>query len=104
VVRRPGPERFGRASCELIERYPADELPTTGGVSADLVVTMTLDASEGRLDQAGLLDTGHRIRPSMARRLACEAGILPAVLGGPTDYEHGRLLCPRHHARFHRRT
>jgi hypothetical protein len=155
--RRPGPERLGRAFCELIERYPADKLPTTGGVSATIVVTMTLECLKGRLEQAGLLDTGDKISPSMARRLACEAGLIPAVLGGrsevldlgrkrrfhskaqrtaialrdqhctepgcdwppamchthhdlawsrggPTDYEHGRLLCPKHHARYHRRT
>ena len=31
------------------------------------------------------LDTGHRISPGLARRLACEAGIIPAVLGGPSQ-------------------
>jgi hypothetical protein len=43
AVRRPSPERLGRAFCELIERYPATQLPPTGGVSATIVVTMTLD-------------------------------------------------------------
>ncbi|WP_197025216.1 HNH endonuclease signature motif containing protein [Nocardioides sp. URHA0032] len=157
AVPRPGRERLGRAFCELLERYPAHQLPQTGGVSATIVVTMTLEALEGRLEQAALLDTGERITASTARRLACEAGIIPAVLGGnsevldlgrtrrfhtkaqriaigirdkgctepgcdwppamchvhhdipwsrggPTDVEHGRLLCPRHHARYHRRT
>ncbi|HEY0949272.1 HNH endonuclease [Nocardioides sp.] len=98
--------------------------------------------------------TGAVISPGQARRLACEAGLLPMVLngksevldlgrrrrlhskaqriaiahrdqhrttdccdwppgmchvhhdpswatGGPTDIEHARLLCPRHHARAH---
>ncbi|WP_081790192.1 HNH endonuclease signature motif containing protein [Nocardioides sp. URHA0032] len=157
VVPRPGRERLGRAFCELIERYPAHRLPQTGGVSATIVVTMTLEALEGRLEQAALLDTGEKITASQARRLACEAGLIPAVLGGnsevldlgrtrrfhtkaqrtaiairdkgctepgcdwppamchvhhdipwscggPTDVQHGRLLCPKHHTRFHRRT
>ncbi|MGY2703937.1 hypothetical protein ACVW2K_003521 [Nocardioides sp. HB32] len=157
VPLRPGPERRGRAFCELIERYPAHQLPQTGGVSATIVVTMTLDSLLGKLEQAALLDTGEKITPATARRLACEAGIIPAVLGGnsevldlgrtrrfhtkaqrtaialrdkgcaepgcdwppamchvhhdipwsrggPTDVEHGRLLCPKHHTRFHRRT
>ena len=155
--RRPGRERLGRALCELIERYPADQLPKTGGVSATVVVHIPLDVLEGRLEQACLLDTGGKISPGLARRLACEAGLIPVVLGGksevldvgrkarfhnqaqrlaiairdghcthpgcdwppamchvhhdiewarggPTDVDHGRLLCPRHHARFHRRT
>src|SRR3954467_13823741 len=80
VPLRPGPERRGRAFCELIERYPADQLPQTGGVSATVVVTMTLEAVEGRLEQAALLDTGERITASTARRLACEAGVIPARL------------------------
>jgi hypothetical protein len=41
---------------------------------------MTLDTLEGRL-QAAQLDTGERISPGLARRLACEAGLIPAVLG-----------------------
>jgi Domain of unknown function (DUF222) len=103
VFRRPGPERMGRAFCELIERVPANRLPKTGGVSATIVVTMTLETLEGRLQRAGLPDTGDKISPGMARRLACEARVIPIVLGGPTDLEHGRLLCPYHHARYHRR-
>jgi hypothetical protein len=85
VERRPGPERLGRAFCELIERYPTDRLPQAGGVNATVVVTMTLETLEGRLEQAGILDTGERISPGQARRLACEAAIIPAVLGGKSE-------------------
>ena len=142
-----GTARLGRAFCQLIE----DKVTTT------LVVTMTYESLIGDLEQAGLLETGHTISPGTARRLACQARIRPAVLGGksevldlgrsrrlhstaqriaigirdrhctepgcdwppsmchvhhdhawanggPTDLANGRLLCPRHHARFHRRT
>ncbi|WP_085873575.1 MULTISPECIES: HNH endonuclease signature motif containing protein [unclassified Nocardioides] len=82
--RRPGPERMGRAFAELIQRYPVDQLPNTGGLNATVVVTMTLETLEGRL-QAAHLDTGEHLSPGLARRLACEAGIIPAVLGGPSE-------------------
>ncbi|WP_252275131.1 DUF222 domain-containing protein [Nocardioides sp. LMS-CY] len=81
IERRPGPEALGRALCELIERYPVDRLPATGGVNATVVVVIDEDTLTRRLEKAGVLDTGDRISPGMARRLACEAGIIPAVLG-----------------------
>ena len=85
VERRTGPEAMGAAFCELIERYPPDRLPHAGGVSATVIATIDIDALTGRLEKAGVLDTGDRISPGLARRLACEAGILPAVLGGPSQ-------------------
>ncbi len=78
--RKPGPERMGRAFTELIHRYPVKDLPKAGGVNATVVVTMTLDALLGGLT-AARLDTGESISASLARKLACEAGIIPAVLG-----------------------
>ncbi|QWF21427.1 HNH endonuclease [Nocardioides sp. LMS-CY] len=81
IERRPGPEALGRALCELIERYPTERLPQTGGVNATLLVVIDEDTLYGRLEKAGVLDTGDRISPGMARRLACEASIIPAVLG-----------------------
>ena len=85
VESRPGPERMGRAFCELIERYPADKLPQAGGVNATVVVTLSYESLVGQIEQAGILDTGERISPGQARRLACDAGIIPAVLGGNSD-------------------
>lgn len=82
--RATSPQRLGRALCELIERYPADRLPDSGGVSASVVVTMTLETLTGGL-KAASLDTGGRISAGEARRLACQAGVIPAVLGGPSE-------------------
>uniref|UniRef100_UPI000A00F8E1 HNH endonuclease signature motif containing protein n=1 Tax=Nocardioides halotolerans TaxID=433660 RepID=UPI000A00F8E1 len=79
--RRPTPQRLGEAFVELIQRYPNKKLPKAGGLNATVVVMMTLDALEGRL-KAAHLDTGERLSPGAARRLACEAGVLPAVLDG----------------------
>ena len=49
-------------------------------VSADI---MDLDTLMGGL-RAASLDTGERISAGEARRLACRAGIVPVVLGGPS--------------------
>ena len=80
----PGPERMGRALCEYVERYPTDRLPDAGGLAATVVVTMTLETLMGGL-KAAQLDTGARISPGAARRMACEAGIIPVVLGGKSE-------------------
>ncbi len=48
---------------------------------ATVVVTMTLETLTGGL-VAATLDTGDRIAAHTARRLACEAGIIPVILSG----------------------
>ena len=152
----PTEVRHGIALTQLLETISATELPRTGGCGATVVVTMTLDQLTADLNQAGVatLDTGAHLSASEARRLACTAGIVPAVLGGPsqvldvgrrrrfhteaqriamgvrdggcttqgcdappglchahhdvpwsrggpTDVDHGRLLCGHHHRRLH---
>lgn len=81
---RPMPQQLGHAFCEYVERYPADRLPDTGGLPATVVVTMTHETLTGGL-AAARLDTGELLSPGQSRRLACEAGIIPAVLGGPSQ-------------------
>ncbi len=81
VPGRPSAERMGQAFAEYVERYPADRIPDAGGVPASLVITMDLEKLLRGLG-AGVLDDGGRISATEARRLACEAGIIPAVLGG----------------------
>ena len=83
----PTPVRHGIALTQLIETYPAEKLPKTGGCSATVVVTMTLEQLIADLDHAGVctLDTGGRITAAEARRLACTAGIIPVVLGGKSQ-------------------
>ncbi len=72
---------MGSAFQEYIETYPAAALPKAGGVNATVVVTMTLEALLGGL-KAAQLDTGEYITAGEARRLACQAGVIPAVLDG----------------------
>ena len=78
------PLRWGQALIEYIEAKGAQPGPKAGGVAATVVVTMSLESLLGA-QTAATLDTGDRITAAQARRLACEAGIIPAVLGGPSQ-------------------
>ena len=82
--RLPGPQRLGQALCEWIERYPTNRLPHTGGLTATVVVTIPLQTLHNGLEP-GVLDTGTTISPGQARRLACEAGIIPMILDGDSQ-------------------
>ena len=82
---RPGPERMGRAFMELIDRISAKDLPKVGRSDATIVVTIDYDTLTGRLQKAGVLDTGEHISAAAARRLACTARIIPVVLGGDSE-------------------
>jgi len=56
-------------------------IPQTGGGTVTVVVTLGLSTLTSGL-KAARLDTGEIVSGSEARRLACEAEIIPAVLGG----------------------
>ena len=79
------PKGLGHAFCEYVTRYPSDRLPQAGGVNATVVVTMTLDNLLGDSQTPATLDTGDPITADQARKLACEAGIIPIVLGGQSE-------------------
>jgi hypothetical protein len=53
----------------------------SGGERSRLLVGIDYDVLCGRLGTATLVDTGQRISARQARLLACDAGILPAVMG-----------------------
>ncbi|MDR6175388.1 hypothetical protein QE364_000009 [Nocardioides zeae] len=92
---RPTPERYGQAFQQLLEMLDQKDLPNAGGTGATVVVTMTLESLLGGLASASL-DTGGTISAAEARRLACEAGLIPAVLGTKSEVlDLGRT------ARFH---
>lgn len=78
------PLRMGQALCEYIGTREASGTPKAGGVAATVTVTMDLASLLGG-DAAASLDTGERISAAEARRLACEAGIVPIVLGGRSE-------------------
>jgi hypothetical protein len=82
--RKPTADRLGEAFAEYVRRYPTDKLPDAGGLNATVVVLMPFDTLMGGL-KAARLDTGEHLSPDLARRVACEAGIIPAVLGGKSE-------------------
>ncbi|QYJ05307.1 HNH endonuclease [Nocardioides panacisoli] len=83
-------DRLGIALCELIEHLPTDRLPRS---AVNLLVTVDLDTLRSDLVDAGVatMTSGADLTASDARRLACEAGLVPAVLGtGSTPLDLGR--------------
>jgi hypothetical protein len=82
-------ERLGMGFTELIEHLPTDGF---GAFAADMVVKVDLQHLHDGLGSAEL-DTGIQVSASQARRLSCEAGIIPAVLGGRSEVlDWGRKL------------
>jgi hypothetical protein len=78
------PQLLAQAFCTMLERMPAEALPRHGGVAATLMVTMSLDQLRAGVGVAEL-STGHTISPGEFRRLACNADLIPAVLGGDSE-------------------
>jgi hypothetical protein len=56
------------------------ELPDNGGDRPQVVVTIDFESLRDQVG-AGTFDDGSHLSPAAARRLACDAGIIPAVLG-----------------------
>ncbi len=73
--------QHGLALIELLEHLPTDRL--YGKVAATIVVSVDLDRLLAGLGVAHT-DTGQEISAAQARRWACEAGIVPIVLNGPS--------------------
>lgn len=71
--------RRGRAFAELLEHLPTDHLHEK--TAATVVITIDHTVLRDALKTAHL-DTGQPISAGEARRLACGAGLIPAVLGG----------------------
>jgi hypothetical protein len=80
----PYGNRLGLAFAEMVEHLPLDELPQHGVSNASIVVTLDAAALTQRLGEA-MLDTGAAISLAETRRLACNAGLLPIVLGSPSQ-------------------
>ena len=77
----PAPRRRGEAFCALLENLPVHGLPRHGGTATSVMVMLdleTLRTGTGHAETA----TGDRLTAEQTRRLACQAGIIPIVLGG----------------------
>ena len=82
---RTAATRRADALLEIIGRGVAAPEGVTRSPRATLVVTMSLEALTDSLRGVGLLDTDAALSPSAVRRLACEAGIVPMVLGARSE-------------------
>ncbi|HEY3014859.1 MAG TPA: DUF222 domain-containing protein, partial [Nocardioides sp.] len=112
--RIPYDRQLGHAFCALLEHLDPDRLPLHGGDATTVMVTMTLDQlthqltthqlvaddlvageSLARADGVAHVSDGTPITAGEARRLACTARLIPAVLGGesqPLDLGRSRRL------------
>ena len=85
--RVPAHRAHARAFAALLELLDPDRLPEHGGDATTVVVTMTLDQLLTDLATAGMASTSNAdgeitISAEEARRLACQADLVPVVLGG----------------------
>ncbi|MER7556254.1 DUF222 domain-containing protein [Nocardioides sp. NPDC126508] len=80
----PYDRRLGLAFCQLLETLDTARLPIHGGDATTVIVTIELDQLRSEAGIAQVLG-GTPITAAEARRLACTAGILPAVLGGDSE-------------------
>ncbi|GLZ35138.1 HNH endonuclease [Lentzea sp. NBRC 105346] len=74
-------ERQGDAFAELINLVlRADVLPEHGGETVTMAVTVSYDDLKANVGQA-VLDNQEHIPVKQLRKLACEAGVIPIVMG-----------------------
>src|SRR3712207_288431 len=75
-------QREGDALADLVDlMLRADQLPEHGGEPVTLTLTMPLEDLTNQVGHA-TLDNQDRIPVDQVRQLACNAGIIPMVLGG----------------------
>jgi uncharacterized protein DUF222/HNH endonuclease len=78
-------ERDGDAFADLIDlMLRADRLPEHGGEPVTLTLTMPY-ADLATATGVATLDTHESVPAKLVRRLACNAGVIPVVLGGRSE-------------------
>ncbi len=86
--RIPPHRRRGQAFAALLEALDPTRAPEHGGDATTVIVTIGLEALRAEVSSAGVITSDHgQISAAQARRLACGATIVPAVLG-----THGQVL------------
>ncbi|WP_406027396.1 HNH endonuclease [Nocardioides sp. NBC_00850] len=76
---------LGQAFARVVETYDVDQLPRHGGHGTTVFITMSVDDLRKDLGTAALGFDGEQITAAEARRMACNADLVPVVLG--TDSE-----------------
>ena len=81
--RRPYDQKLGHAFTAFLESVDPNRMPLHGGDATTVIVTLDL---ETLLSGLGVALVGDQpITAAEARRLACTASIIPAVLGGESE-------------------
>lgn len=101
-LRRYAPVRYARGSAAQDRDSPAREPSGHGPQDGEAQHREAQDTEAQHREASGptalgcgVLDTGERISPALARRLACDAQIVPMILGGasqPVDVGRARRL------------
>jgi len=79
-------QRRADALVNLVAHHQHASLaPTLAGDRPRIIVTMSYDRLHAGCVAAGVLASGQAISAGDLRRLACDADLLPAVLGGPSE-------------------
>jgi hydrogenase maturation factor len=82
---------LGQAFARVIETYDADQLPRHGGHATTVFITMNVEDLRKDLGTAALGFDGEQITAAEARRMACNADLIPVVLGtGSEILDFGR--------------
>ena len=91
----PGPEgepdlrsaahRRADALLDVIRRGIASPGEVTTTERAQVLVTIALDRLRDQIRGGGVTDSGEVLDPATVRRMACDAGIVPAVLGSRSE-------------------
>ncbi len=79
-LRSPGEQRADAVVEVCRIASTCGQLPDNGGDRPQIIVTIDYDSLR-RQAGAGIFDDGSLLSPAAARRIACDAGIIPAVLG-----------------------
>lgn len=83
---RTASQRRADALVEILARAgQVDDSDTPGCGAGRIQITTSLDALAGRVSGGGFDEHGHRLSASAIRRLACDADLIPIVLGGPSE-------------------
>jgi hypothetical protein len=91
-------ERAGDAFTDVLQLAAnCPDLPTHNGLKTEIALIMPMDALERTLD--GVVLPGTHLTAGEARRLACDAHVLPAVMDGaskPLDVAAPSYVVPAH--------
>lgn len=80
----PPTRRLGHAFAAFLEAVDPSRLPLHGGSATTVIVTIDLERLAGRLEGVGLVGE-EPVSATQVRRLACQAQLVPAVLGGRSE-------------------